>query len=155
MRGMRAAALLAAALLPLASCGYRFTTAYHLRDADRATVLPFANLSGDPQLGAELASALRQELARRGAAGEGAVIEGDVRAGDAAPSSPGGATYRVALDVHARLRVGGAVVAEKAVRRETDYVAGVDALETEARRALALRQLAGDAARDVLRAFER
>jgi hypothetical protein len=43
------------------------------------------------------------------------------------------------------------------VRREADYLTGVgsDALETEGRRALALRRTAEDAARELLRAFER
>ncbi len=150
VRGLAAVAAIAGA-----ACGYRVTTAYHLRGAERASVRPFDNLSGDPELGAAVTAALREELARRGAAGEGAAIEGDVHAGDAAPSSPDAATYRVAVDVRARLRVGADVVAEKAVRRELDYVAGGDALETEARRALALRRLAAEAARDVLRAFER
>jgi hypothetical protein len=57
--------------------------------------------------------------------------------------------------VRARLVAGGTTVAEHVARREADYVGGGDPLETEARRALALRRLADDAAREVLRAFER
>ena len=152
---MRAAVLPALAAVALAGCGYRFTTAYHLKDAERATVAPFENLSAEPELGATVAAALREELARRGAAGEGAVIEGDVRSGEPAPTAPAGAAYRVALLVRARLKVGARVVAAREVRRESDYVAGVAALETEGRRSLALRRAAGDAAKDVLRAFER
>jgi hypothetical protein len=47
------------------------------------------------------------------------------------------------------------VVAEHRARTETDYVGGADPLETEGRRALALRRLAADAAGGILRAFER
>ena len=43
------------------------------------------------------------------------------------------------------------------IRRETDFLSGVggDALETEGRRALALRRVAADAAHELLSAFER
>ena len=66
-----------------------------------------------------------------------------------------GGTWRIGVDVRARLVARGATVAEHAARREVDYLVGADALETEGRRALALRRLADDAAREVLRAFER
>ena len=65
-----------------------------------------------------------------------------------------GIPLRVGLLVRARLMVDGALVLERHVRREADYLAGADALEGEARRAQALRRLAGEAARDVLSAFE-
>ena len=103
---------------------------------------------------------MRGELARRGAAagpGAPAEIVGEVRAGAPSPSSPDGATWRIGVEVKARLLVDGATVSERSVRREADYLAGVglDALETEGRRALALRRTAEDAARELLRAFER
>ena len=153
---MRIAVVLPAlAAIAVAGCGYRFTTAYHLKDAERATVTPFENLSAEPELGAAVSAALREELARRGAAGEGAVIEGEVRSTEPVPTAAAGAAYRIGLQVRARLKVGARVVAQHDLRRDGDYVAGVDALETEGRRALALRRAAADVARDVLRAFER
>lgn len=125
----------------------------------------FENLSGEPELGAVVTSALREELARRGAeggAGAPAAIEGDVRAGEPAPTAVrtvGGATavstWRIALEVRARLVADGATVAEHVVRREADFLGGADPLETEGRRALALRRAADDAAREILHAFER
>jgi hypothetical protein len=127
-------------------------------------VRAFENLSTEPSLGAEVTAALRDELARRGAAGDAAapaVIEGRVRAFPPTPSTAAGASYpatwRIAVEVSARLVVDDKAVAERTVRRETDYLAGVagDALETEGRRALALRRVAADAARDILQSFER
>ncbi|HYG66331.1 MAG TPA: LPS assembly lipoprotein LptE, partial [Anaeromyxobacteraceae bacterium] len=97
------------------------------------------------------------ELARRGAsagAGARAVIDGEVRASTPAPSTGGPRTYRVALEAQARLRIDGKVVSEKTVRREADFLAGADPNESEARRAIALRRLAADVARELVRAFE-
>ncbi len=167
MTRMLARALAPAAALALAlACGYGFSTRYHAQGgADRVHVRAFENLSTEPSLGAEVTAALRDELARRGAAGdEGApaVIEGRVRASPPTPSTAAvgasfPATWRIAVEVHARLLVGDKAVAERTVRRETDYLSGVagDALETEGRRALALRRVAADAARDILQSFER
>ena len=90
----------------------------------------FENLSTEPELGAALTAALRTELARRGAdAGEvcSTVIEGDVRATDPSPTSPTsaatagtapssgaaqarGGTWRIGLEVRARLVAGRAAV---------------------------------------------
>ncbi len=156
----------AAAALALAACGYGFTQRYTARGgAESVYVRSFENRSAEPELGAAVTAALRSELARRGAAGgEGTstAIEGDVRAGEPAPTSVrsvGGttavSTWRVALEVRARLVAGGATVAEHVVRRELDFLGGVDPLETEGRRALALRRAADDAAREILHAFER
>jgi Lipopolysaccharide-assembly len=166
---------LAAAALALAACGYGFTQRYVAKGgAERVHVRAFENLSTEPELGAAVTSALRAELSRRGAgAGEAAsaAIEGEVRAGEPTPSSqrtvataaaPGAAaatqiaTWRIAVEVRARLlQGGGKIVAEHVARREAVFLAGADPLETEGRRALALRQLAEDAASEVLRAFER
>jgi hypothetical protein len=149
--------LLAAGLLALVGCGYSVSAGLKLRGgAERAEVLPFENLSTDPSVGVEVTSALREALARRGAGGAGAraLIDGKAMTDTVAPSFGSGATQRVALVVRARLRVDGVQVLEREVRREADYLAGADALEGEARRAQALRRLAGEAARDVLSAFE-
>jgi outer membrane lipopolysaccharide assembly protein LptE/RlpB len=167
------ARLLAALAAPLAlgACGYHFTQRYVAKGgAERVHVRAFEDLSTEPGLAVAITSALRTELARRGAdAGEGAeaAIEGDVRATEPAPtsqrtvptSSAPAATeitaWRIGVEVRARLVRGGAKVEEHVVRREAAFLAGADALETEGRRALALRRLADEAARDVLRAFER
>lgn len=159
----------AAFALTLAACGYGFTQRYSAQGgAERVYVRAFENLSGEPELGAAVTAALRSELARRGAEGaEGApaTIEGEVRAGEPAPTAvrPPSATesvstvttWRVTLDVRARLVAGGKPVAEHLVRRELDFLGGADPLETEGRRALALRRAADDAAREILHAFER
>jgi hypothetical protein len=160
----------AAALAAAVACGYGFSQRYVAKGgADHVHVRAFENLSTEPDLGVAVTSALRAELSRRGsAAGEGAVvaIEGDVRATEPAPTAqrtvttPAAtttviATWRIAVEVRARLVEGGTKVAEHVSRRDGVFLAGADPLETEGRRALALRQLADEAARDVLRAFER
>jgi hypothetical protein len=148
----------ALALALLAGCGYAAAAGLRLPGgADRAQVVTFENRSSDPSVGVEVAAALRRELARRGAEGgpgTPAVIEGEVRTAERAPSFRGGATLRVALEVRARLRVGGEVRAERTVRLEAEHLAGVDALEGEGRRFLALRSLAERAARELLDAFD-
>ncbi len=162
---MRTAAIAAAAAL--AACGYGFSQRWVARNgAERVHVRTFENLSTEPALGAAVTAALRTELARRGAgAGEGApaAIEGEARATEPAPTSESAATWRIGIEVRARLVAGGAPVAEHTVRREASYLGGgspssrsdTDALETEGRRALALRRLAEDAALEILRSFER
>lgn len=162
--------LAAAAALALGACGYGFTQRYLAKGgAERVHVRAFENLSTEPDLGVALTAALRNELSRRGSgAGEGdaAAIEGEVRATEPAPATtrtvPAAAagitqvaTWRIAIEVRARLVQGEARLAEHVARRETVFLAGADPLETEGRRALALRQLADEAAREVLRAFER
>ena len=157
----RSAAIVALHLVVGTACGYAAATRYVARGgADRVHVRVFENLSTEPALGAVVTTALRDALARRGADGdEGAraFIEGTVRAGVPVPSTPGGGTWRIALEVRARLVTAGSPIVERTVTRETDYLAGVgnDALETEGRRALALRRVAEDTAREVLDAFER
>jgi hypothetical protein len=162
---VRPVAVALAAALAVSACGYRLATRYEAKGgARRIHVRTFENLSTEPALGAAVTAALRDELARRGAAaGEGdgaAVIEGDVRASAPGPSMVTGngvATFRVGIEVRGRLVQGGETVAERTVRRETDHLAGVggDALESEGRRAVALRRAAEDAARELLVAFER
>lgn len=160
-------ALAAAAAGAAAGCGYRFTQRYVARSgAERVHVRAFENRSTEPELGAIVTSALRTELSRRGAqAGEGAAdaIVGEVRATEPVPASTRSTTvgttavttWRIGVEVHARLMQGGAPVAEHVVRRETAFLSGEDPRETEGRRALALRRLAGEVAQELLRAFER
>lgn len=172
MRRVVTAALAVALLGPLA-CGYRFSQRYvAIGGAERIHVRPFENRSTEPDLGALVTTALRGELSRRGAdAGEGAgaVLEGEVGAGApvltssaaavpaAGASSAAGATvttWRIAIEVRARF-TGGPAPVERTIRREVDYLGGADPLETEGRRALALRRAAGEAARALLRALEK
>ncbi len=158
MRPALALAPALAASLALGACGYGFSQRYVARGgATSIHVRAFENRSTDPELGAQVTTAMRTELARRGAdagPGAGAQIDGEVRAGEPVITSRAGASWRIGVTVRARLVAQGATVAEHVARREADYVGGVDPLETEARRALALRRAADDAARDVLRAFE-
>ena len=155
MRALAGALLVAIAL---ASCGYHVVQPYRARGgADRIHVKAFENESADPELGATVTAALRDELARRGAwagAEAPAVLEGSIGSTEGAPSTPGSATFRVAVEVRARLAVQGKTVQELTVRREADQLGGADALESEGRRALVLRRLASDAARELLRAIE-
>ncbi|HSN16071.1 MAG TPA: LPS assembly lipoprotein LptE [Anaeromyxobacteraceae bacterium] len=142
-----------ALLAALSACGYSFTAAGRLTGGiASATVLPFENRSTEPELGAVLAGALREELAARGRLARGesqARIVGEVGVGVPSPAAPGGVSWRVTLDVRARLLDGDRVVAERTLKREADYPAGLDALETEGRRALALRKLAAACAREI------
>lgn len=156
---MRLAAT-ALVLAALTGCGYAFSQRYAaVGGADRIHVRPFENRSTEPDLGAAVTAALREELARRGAdAGEGApaLLDGEIRATDPVLTSASGATWRIGVEVRARLTAReGAPPVERTVRRDTDYLGGADPLETEGRRALALRRAASEAARDLLRALER
>lgn len=155
-RGVAATLLLA---LGVAGCGYGFTQRYAAAGGvDRIHVRPFANASTEAELGAVVTAALRGELARRGAdapEGQGAVLDGEVRATEPVLTSTAGLTWRVAVELRARLVAGTAKPVERVVRRETDFLAGADPLETEGRRALALRRVADEAARELLRSYER
>ena len=158
LRRRLAAALAATATLWAAGCGYGFSQRYRAQGgAERVFVRTFENRSTDPELGAALTASLREQLARRGASAgpdAPAVIEGEIEAREGVPSSAAGETFKVAIEARARLRVGGQTVAQHTVRRQGDHLGGADALETEGRRALALRSLADEAAREILRAFE-
>jgi hypothetical protein len=152
--------ILAAGLALLASaCGYTFSQRYVAAGgADRIHVRPFRNLSSEPELGAAVTAALRGELARRGSdAGEGApaVLDGEVRATEPSPNSTDAVTWRIGVEVRARLVAAEGTAHERTVRRDLDFLGGGDPLETEGRRALALRRLADEAARELLRALER
>ena len=158
-----------AAALALGGCGYHFSQRYVAAGGvKRIHVRPFVNLTTEPELGAALTAALRSELARRGAddAGEGAgaVLDGEVRATEPVLTSNTGTTWaygsvvntwKVGIEVRARLVAGSAPPVERTIRREADFLSGADPLETEGRRAVALRRVADDAARDLLRALER
>jgi hypothetical protein len=141
-----------------AACGYRSVTAYRARGgAERIHVRAFENDSADPELGAILTSALRDELARRGAAadaGAAAQLEGSVRVTSGTPSSYRDATAVVAVEIHARLSLDGKPVHELTIQRSEAHQGGADALEAEGRKATALHKLARDAARELLAAFE-
>ncbi len=150
--------LLAAALL-LSGCGYAFSAQAGRMPAgaERIHVPPFENRTTDAEVGALVASALRQELARRGALGDAgapARIEGVALSVSFAPSSFGSATSHLALVVSAKLVAAGRTLAEQRVQRDEDYLGAVDALENEGRRRVALRRAAEAAARDIMERFE-
>jgi hypothetical protein len=151
--------LATALLLALAStgCGYGLSTRWQGKGgADRVEVRDLENLSTEPGLGAAMTGALRTALARRGAAGAGgARIEGEVRAQPPVPSSADGLTWRISVELRARLVAGAEVAAEGTFSRAVDYLGGADPVESEGRRALALRRLADELAGEVLVAFER
>jgi len=144
-------------LAAAAGCGYGFSARWAGKGgADRVEVRPIENLSSEPGLGPVVTDALRTAIARRGASGEGgATLEGEVRTRPPAPSSPGGATWSIGVQLKAKLVVDGHATAEGTFTREAEYLSGADPVETEGRRALALRRLADDIALEVLAAFER
>ncbi len=142
-----------------AGCGYSFSAGKGRMPpgAERVQVAPLANQTADAEAGALIAAALREELARRGSAGgpdAPARIDGTVLRTTFGPSTPDAATYRLVLEVHVRLVVEGKVVAEQTARRQQDYLGEVDALASEGRRRLALRQAAAELAREVVERFE-
>ncbi len=150
--------LVAAALLA-SGCGYTLgAQAGRLpAGAERIHVPPFENRTSDAEVGALLAGAVRQELARRGTLGDGgapARIEGVALAVSFGPSSFGAATARLALDVSVRLVAGGRTLGEQRVHREEDYIGAVDALENVGRRRVALRRAAEAAGREIVERFE-
>jgi len=108
-------------------------------------------------VGAFVTEAVREDLARRGIAAEDgapARIEGVVEETVYHPSSPNGATWRLALVVSAKLSSEGKPTAEARVRRELEYLAGQDPLETEGRRRIALRRASEAAARELVEKLE-
>jgi hypothetical protein len=150
----------ALAALTLAGCGYGFSQQYVAAGGvDRIHVRPFVNASTEPELGVVVTSVLRTELARRGASapeGQGAVLDGEVRATEPTLTTTAGTSWKIGVEVRGRLLVPGAPrPLDRIVRRETDFLAGGDPLETEGRRALALRRVADEAARELLRALEK
>jgi hypothetical protein len=155
---MERACAAVAVLVALAGCGYRAVTPYHARGgADRIHVRAFENDSSDPELGAEVTAALRDELARRGAYGGAdapAQLEGVVRVTSGTPSSYFSSAAIVSVEVRARLSIQGKLVHELTVQRMEAHQGGADALESEGRRATSLHKMARDAAREVLRALE-
>ena len=147
------------ALLALAGCGYGFTAGAGRMPpgAESVQVRPLANRTADAGAGALVAAALRDELARRGAAGgDGAAarLEGTVLESAASLTTPDGSTWRLGLAVEARLVSGERVLAEVRVRCHEDYLGEVDALATEGRRRQALRRAAEAAAREIVERLE-
>jgi Lipopolysaccharide-assembly len=152
-------AVLVTALALLASCGYSLSAGKNRlpEGAQRIFVRPFEDRTTDAEAGALVAAALRRELARRDAAAgpeAPARIEGAVEETSFGASSPNGTTYKLAVTVSARLVVDGRVRAEQRARREEDWLAGQDPLESEGRRRLALRRAAEALAREIVERFE-
>ncbi len=125
--------------------------------AQRIFVRPFENHTTDAELGALVAAALRQELARRGAdAGSEARarIEGTIDDASSALVGLNPPIYHLNLTVTARLLVDGKALAEQRMGHGEDYLSGLDPLESEGRRRLALRRSAEALARDIVERFE-
>jgi hypothetical protein len=156
----------------LSGCGYALSTRWVGKGgAKKVEVRLFQNRSTEPGLGSVMTDALREGLARRGAlsaseapsASEGqpgspeesARLEGEVGARQPTASSADAKTSHIGIEVRARLVVGAQAVAEGTFAREADYLAGDDPVESEGRRALALRRLAEELAPEILAAFER
>ncbi len=147
------------ALVGGAGCGYAVGSgAARLPEgAERVFVPPLENRTTDAEAGALVAAALRDELARRGAAGgEGAParIEGVVTRSSSSPLTTQGGTWRLVFEVQARMTVRGQEAAQVTVRREVDYLGEVDAIATEGRRRLAIRRAAEEAAREIVERLE-
>jgi hypothetical protein len=153
-------ALVLAACAVLAGCGYRTAVrgAPLAGGAEQVAVAPFDARTADAEVGVFVTEALREDLARRGLDtrdGAASRIDGVVEETVYFPSSPNGATWRLALVVSAKLVTEGKPSAEARVRREVEYLAGQDPLETEGRRRLALRRASEAAARELLEKLER
>lgn len=138
-------------------CGYAFSAGVGRlpAGAGQVAVRPLANRTSDADAGALLGAALRAELARRGAdgsAGAPAALDGEVEELTAVPV--GASVWRLTLVVKARLTVAGVALADQRVRRSEDYLAGVDPLETEGRRRIALQRAAAAAARELIDRME-
>jgi len=144
----------------LASCGYALSTRWVGKGGlEKVEVRLFQNRSTEPALGTVVTDALRAGLARRGALAastEGSArLEGEVGARQPTASSADAKTWHIGIEVRARLLAGAEVAAEGTFAREVDYLAGGDPVESEGRRALALRRLAEELAPEILAAFER
>ena len=105
----------------LAGCGYRTAVrgAPLAGGAEQVAVAPFDARTADPEVGVFVTEALREDLARRGlAARDGAAsrLDGVVEETAYFPSSPNGATWRLALVVSATLVTEGKPAAEARVR---------------------------------------
>jgi outer membrane lipopolysaccharide assembly protein LptE/RlpB len=148
-----------AAILLAGGCGYSMAagTGRLPSGAEKIHVAPLENRTPDAEAGVLVAAALRQELARRGAdggPGSPARLEGTVVRAVFAPTTPQVASYRLTLEVQARLVVDGKPVAEQTVRREQDYLGEEDALASEGRRRNALRAAATEVAREIVERLE-
>ena len=142
-----------------AGCGYQLAAGVGRFPAgvERVYVRPLENMTADADVGALVAIALRQELARRGMVGgeqASARIEGEVLSSSFSPSSGGAATYTQRIGIRIRLMVGEKQISEKVVGAELDYLAGVDPLESEGRRRVAIRALSESIARDAIEQLE-
>jgi Lipopolysaccharide-assembly len=146
-------------LLALSGCGYSLNAGVGRMPpgAQHVFVRPLENRTTDAEAGVLVAAALRQELARRGAeAGSGATARIEGAVDDASFSALGlnPPVYRLALTVTARLLVDGKVLAEQRAGRVEDWLSGLDPLESEGRRRLALRRAAEAVAKDLIERFE-
>ena len=70
------------------------------------------------------------------------------------PTTPQASSYRLVLEVRARLAVEGRTAWERTVRREVDALGEVDALATEGRRRVAMLRAADEVAREIVEGLE-
>jgi hypothetical protein len=153
------AALLSALVAAGGGCGYRLASGANRlpSGAERIFVRPLEARTGDPQAGALVAAALRSELARRNASAgpdARAHLEGVVEDASFTLASGNPPTYQLSLRVRARLVVDGKVLVERAFTRAEESLSGLDPLESEGRRRLALRRASAALARDVVEVLE-
>lgn len=156
---MRRARSLALLLAASAGCGYSLAAGSGRlpSGAQHVFVRPLENRTTDAEAGALVAAALRQELARRGAdgsSGSAARIEGTIEDSSFSPLGLNPPTYRLGLTVSARLFVGEKLLAEQRAARVEDWLSGLDPLESEGRRRLALRRAAEAVAKEIVERFE-
>jgi Lipopolysaccharide-assembly len=149
----------AAAALIACACGYSLGAGSRRLPptAQRVFVRPLENRTTDAEVGALVAAALRDELARRsadGGADAAARIEGTVEDASFAAVGLNPPNYHLTLTVSARLVVKGNVLAEQRFSRGEDYLSGLDPLESEGRRRLALRRAAEAVAQQIVETFE-
>jgi len=138
-------------------CGYHFTAGgAPLPEGIRAVRVPvFANKTAEPGLEAVFTDAMRLQLVRAGLdspPNAEAEIRGEIlsvsAAGTLLTTTNALASYRLYSEVHVRLLKNGRTLADAAVTGFTDFLPGVDVLQTEANRGAALQRLAATLAHD-------
>jgi len=82
------------------------------------------------------------------------VLEGEVEEIETVPTAAGSTAWRLTLTARARLAAGSKTLGERRVKRSEGYLGGVDALESEGRRRLALGRAAEAAAREILEGMD-
>lgn len=161
---MKRALLAVVAALGLSACGYRFAARGEglPTDGKRVFAPTFSNDTSEAGVEVEFTNAFRAELANahldgpadapvqaRGSIGQMVGGPGQTYFGaNGQPSTPSGAlnaaaSYYVFVNACVRLVEGEKVLGSSCVSGSEDYAPGLDALQIEAARRIALRRLAG------------